>query len=531
MNIENFFSIFDTTYDHLHAEEYFHSFVIEAAVSGQLSSQSNSLTLGAENSQQIPVGWQLVNLGETGQIFSGTSVNTSLRKEMSEKDSGIPFLATKDVGYKNEALNYDTGLLADLNDERFKLAQPGTLFICAEGGSAGKKIGISDRQIYFGNKLFANQPKDSVIAEYLRLFYMSKKFQTQFKENMTGIIGGISKKKFEKIVVPLPPLNEQKEIVAKYQKIQNIIQNLILEKKEAEKTRCQIIELAQKSSKLLIETDESREKTEIALSQTLHTFIKYSGDAAKFKNKILKSAFEGCFSSIMQNQEALKSAETLLNDLRSQNKKSVRPCSSFVEEITLPKNWAFGSLSEIMSAKFQNGISPPKTNDSLSPKALTLTATSTGFFIDRHFKHVSLSESDASKYWLEPGDLLFQRGNSLELVGMCAIYSGPKYQFVFPDLMIRTRISSLMNLNFVHLWCISPNGRKYLMSEARGAQKTMPKINQNVLKKMPIPIPPRKEQDRLVQMITRLFAVCDQIDESIAKEESIKLNLLGSLMK
>ena len=37
------------------------------------------------------------------------------------------------------------------------------------------------------------------------------------------------------------------------------------------------------------------------------------------------------------------------------------------------------------------------------------------------------------------------------------------------------------------------NGEKYLMPEPRGATKTMPKINQNVLKKVPIPIPPRKE--------------------------------------
>lgn len=530
MSIEHFFSIFDETNDHPRAEEFFQRFIVEAAISGKLSSNSNKPRLGEENTQQIPMGWKLVDLGETGQIFSGTSVNASLRNEMSRKGNGIPFLATKDVGFKNEPLNYETGLFADVNDKRLKLAQPGSIFVCAEGGSAGRKVGINDRPIYFGNKLFANQPNDHVCVEYLRLFYMSKKFKIQFKEKMTGIIGGIAKKKFEKIIVPLPPLNEQKDIVARYQNIENAIQNLISEKKETETIRMQFVDAAQKSSNLIIEKYQGQENTGVALTRTLKTYIRYSGDAARLKNKILKSAFEGCFSGIMQNHEEPQRAADLLDELRSQSKNSVQPCPSFIEKITLPKNWTVGSLSEIMSENFQNGISPPKTNNTLSPKALTLTATSSGFFDDRQFKHVSLTESDASKYWLEPNDLLFQRGNSLELVGMAAIYSGVKFQFVFPDLMIRTRILPLMNLNFVHLWCISPFGRKYLMSEARGAQKTMPKINQNILKKMPIPIPSRKEQDNLVLMVNRLFVVCDELDESIAKEETIKLNLLESLI-
>lgn len=56
---------------------------------------------------QIPPGWEWTRLGNTGRIFNGDSVSESGKAELAKIEDGLPFIATKDVGYGRDALVYD----------------------------------------------------------------------------------------------------------------------------------------------------------------------------------------------------------------------------------------------------------------------------------------------------------------------------------------------------------------------------------------------------------------------------------------
>jgi type I restriction enzyme S subunit len=68
--------------------------------------------------------------------------------------------------------------------------------------------------VHFGNKLFALNAKQAVNPRYLYHFCLSEDFRKKFKALMAGLIGGVSVAKFKLIEIPLPPLAEQKRIVA-----------------------------------------------------------------------------------------------------------------------------------------------------------------------------------------------------------------------------------------------------------------------------------------------------------------------------
>ncbi len=68
--------------------------------------------------------------------------------------------------------------------------------------------------MHFGNKLYAIVPKDTVVAKYLYYYVLSKEFKDSFFGQMTGLIGGVSLKKFKTIKVPVPHISKQKQLIS-----------------------------------------------------------------------------------------------------------------------------------------------------------------------------------------------------------------------------------------------------------------------------------------------------------------------------
>lgn len=156
--------------------------------------------------------WQVKKLGEVCDIFNGNSINAEVKKEKYfGRDSGYPFIATKDVSFTNK-IDYENGVKIPKNNFNFKTSKSNSVLICAEGGSAGRKIGFTEKEVCFGNKLFSLH-SDNQDNKFIYYFCFTDYFQKEFKKSLTGIIGGVSLKKFKDIEIHLPSLVEQYHIV------------------------------------------------------------------------------------------------------------------------------------------------------------------------------------------------------------------------------------------------------------------------------------------------------------------------------
>jgi type I restriction enzyme S subunit len=121
---------------------------------------------------ELPKSWEWVRVGVIGNIFNGNSINERIKETKYTGAKGLPFIATKDVGYGFESLDYDNGVAIPAGEANFKVAHKEAVLICAEGGSAGKKCGISDRDICFGNKLFANELYGKIPSKFVLSLYL-----------------------------------------------------------------------------------------------------------------------------------------------------------------------------------------------------------------------------------------------------------------------------------------------------------------------------------------------------------------------
>lgn len=164
----------------------------------------------------IPENWSWVRLGNVLNIFTGNSISVSVKTQKYMKDiEGYPYIATKDVSFE-KTINYDNGVIIPFDENRFNVVKVRTPLLCIEGGSAGRKIGFTNQQVCFGNKLCAFEAYSQLIdSKYVFYFLQSPEFINQFSESINGIIGGVGTTKLKSFIISIPPVLEQKRIVEK----------------------------------------------------------------------------------------------------------------------------------------------------------------------------------------------------------------------------------------------------------------------------------------------------------------------------
>ena len=171
-----------------------------------------------ELSFNVPDRYELVRLKTICYLYTGNSVNqTDKNKLFTNQEKGRNYIGTKDLDF-NHQINYKNGIKIPKEYNYFKEAPKNSILLCIEGGSAGRKIGILNQTVCFGNKLCCFLPF-LVEPKYIYYYLQSSQFISQFKAKMSGIIGGVSIKQIEDILIPIPSLDEQKRIIEKIEAV------------------------------------------------------------------------------------------------------------------------------------------------------------------------------------------------------------------------------------------------------------------------------------------------------------------------
>ena len=175
----------------------------------------------------LPEGWNWGRLNDVSLIFTGNSINENEKTtKYSNIKEGYFYIATKDIDFDRK-INYDNGIKIPFNETKFKMAPTNSVLLCIEGGSAGRKIGLTNRDVCFVNKLCCLH-SNTIDNSFMYFYLQSSTFIDLFNENKSGLIGGVSLNNIKELYIPIPPLNEQVRIVNKITELFSILDKISL---------------------------------------------------------------------------------------------------------------------------------------------------------------------------------------------------------------------------------------------------------------------------------------------------------------
>lgn len=415
-----------------------------------------------DHRHSCPEGWSRVPLGSVAKIINGFPFKSGGFGAI-----GHPVIRIRDVtrGFTNTRFDGDApaGFWVEAGD-----------LIVGMDGDFQTAFWRSDPALL--NQRVCKLVPDQTRIDRRYLAYILPGYLELINANTPSVtVKHLSSKTLASIPLPLPPLARQRAI-------------------------------ADRIDELFAEIDDG----EAALARA-------RDDLATWRKALLKAAVTGELTADWRaaNPSSESGAELLARvaaDLppRKPRKPGApsRAGESAAMPFTVPSNWAWTTLDQIINSGPTNGYSPKRSTDGEGTQALKLTATTAGRLkLDPNCVKV-LSETipAGSPLYLKSGDLLFQRGNTREYVGMAAVYDGPPNKYIYPDLMIRVTMPDEALTQWAWRWAVSPHGRHYLMDAAQGGAGTMPKISGQILRSMPVPLPPATELKFILAELERLTA-------------------------
>ena len=222
--------------------------------------------------------------------------------------------------------------------------------------------------------------------------------------------------------------------------------------------------------------------------------------------------------SIFEQDKIIGILEKLDNEIIIRSKQ-LSELSNLVKsrfnEMFIQRDFPLKRLGELVE-EVRYGTSLPATLNGKYGYLRMNNITEDGQLNIQNLKHIDVPEKDLEKYVVRNGDVLFNRTNSIELVGKTCIYE-LDFDMVIAGYIIRIRTKKdILNPRYLSEFLNFPSTKEFLRNIAKGAVNQA-NINAKELQDIAIPLPPLSLQNEFAEFVA-------QVDKSqFACQMAIKL--------
>ncbi|WP_199427072.1 restriction endonuclease subunit S [Thermaerobacillus caldiproteolyticus] len=432
-----------------------------------------------EQPYEVPENWGWVRLGNITRFIDYRG------KTPKKTESGIRLITAKNVrmGYIKEEpkefiseADYDSWMTRGIPNE-------GDILFTTEAPLGNVAQLDTNEKIALAQRIITISPYQPLEKTFLKYCLMSPQMQALIKNNATGTtVSGIKASRLKGIEIPLAPLNEQKRIAEK-------VERLFAKIDEAKR----LIEEVKESFELRWES-------------------------------ILDNAFRGELTKKWRSKNSIiESADDIFKEIQKVYKKSNKKDEHEINPpYQIPQNWRWVRLGDIVD------INPPKKKladieDDQSCTFIPMPSVSdkTGEIENPEIrKYAELKKGYT--FFLE-NDILFAKITPCMENGKTAIAQNLINGFGFGSTEFHViRTNPYINTKLIYYLLRSKKFRMEAKKEMTGAvgQQRVPK---SFLENYLFPLPPKAEQDKIVELLDKLYVKEVEISKIETLEGEIDL--------
>ena len=371
----------------------------------------------------------------------------------------------------------------------------------------------------------------SIETRYLLLFVKSPAFIEGGLARMTGTAGQqrVPREYFAYSPVPLPPLAEQRRIVAKVDELMALCDEL-----EARQERRHTVRRAAQTSALealsAADTSDALARAWDRVRANWEALTAHSDSIPPLRQAVLQLAVQG---KLVRQAPEDEPASRMLTAASSEGDRRARSLLEAVgaEETPFPPpgGWAWARFAAI--ADIAGGVTKGRKlagRELIQVPYLRVANVQAGYLDLKQIKEIEIPIDELDRYELRSGDVLLTEGGDWDKLGRSAVWQGEIAPCIHQNHVFRARPRS-GDLQSVWLsrYTNSPLGRAYFQSCAKQTTN-LASINMTQLRACPVPIPPAREQVRILKRVDQLMALCDDLEARLQSQETTSTQLAAA---
>lgn len=417
----------------------------------------------------IPDSWMWVYIGELFQHNTGKALNSP-----DKSGESYEYITTSNVYWNHfELEKLKTMLFTEAELEKFTV-QKGDLLVL-EGGDCGRAaIWSYDFPMRIQNHIHRLRPYGAICLEYFyHVFYLYK--HTGMINGKGIAIQGLSANALHTLTAPLPPLAEQKRIVAKIE---------------------ELLPLIDRYEEAWTKLEEFNKRFPGDMQKSL---LQMAIQGKLVEQRPEEGTGEELYTKIQAEKQALIKSGKIKKD------KTLPEITDDEKPFDIPESWKWvrwGALSESIQYGFN---APAKEKGRI--RMVRISDIQDGNVLWDTVPFCDIAENNIETYLLGKNDILFARTGGT--VGKSFLVKEVPYESVYAGYLIRTRYSSLLCPEYMKHFMES---QLYWEQLRNGTIATaQPNCNGQTLSKMILPLPPLAEQKRIVAKLEQLLPLCERL--------------------
>ena len=382
-----------------------------------------------------------------------------------------------------------------------RFSKAGDVLICVVGATAGKlNLGIDSA---IGRSVAAIRPNAETFDRFVYLQLQPKVLE--LRAGSTGSAQGvINRQMLANIEMVLPPLDEQRRIVAEIEK-----QFTRLEAGVAALRRVQANLKRYRAAVLRAACEGRLVPTEAKLHRQLKT-----------KKSKLETGVELLARVLAERRQN--------STKQGKYKEPVTPDTSALP--SLPEGWTYASVEQLGFVQLGRQRAPQHHSGKFMRPYLRVA----NVFEDRidlsDVKEMNFTPKEFEVFQLKPNDILLNEGQSLELVGRPAIYRGELPGACFTNTLVRFRPCASLNVKFAFsvFRAFMHSGRFQKIAKWT---TNIAHLGADRFAKLAFPLPPLAEQTRIVAEVERRLSVVEELEAAVSANLQRATRLRQSILQ